>query len=79
MITADYDRLIQILINIIKNSIQFTDNGTIWIRGREGEHETVIEIEDTGVGIDSSEIENIWHRFIRLMFRELVRRLGSSV
>ncbi|THE09847.1 HAMP domain-containing histidine kinase [Bacillus timonensis] len=65
MITADYDRLIQILINIIKNSIQFTDNGTIWIRGREGEHETVIEIEDTGVGIDSSEIENIWHRFYK--------------
>ncbi|MDR4889654.1 HAMP domain-containing sensor histidine kinase [Fredinandcohnia sp. QZ13] len=65
MITADYDRLIQILINIIKNSIQFTDNGTIWIRGRAGEHETVIEIEDTGVGIDSSEIENIWHRFYK--------------
>ncbi|RFB13549.1 sensor histidine kinase [Bacillus sp. HNG] len=65
MITADYDRLIQILINIIKNSIQFTENGTIWIRGRAGEHETVIEIDDTGVGIDSSEIENIWHRFYK--------------
>src|SRR5690606_281304 len=55
MITADYDRLIQILINITKNSIQFTDNGVIWIRGKVGEHETIIEIEDTGVGIDPSE------------------------
>ncbi|MEH7385079.1 HAMP domain-containing sensor histidine kinase [Bacillus sp. JJ1521] len=64
-ITADYDRLIQILINIIKNSIQFTDNGTIWIRGKAGENETVIEIEDTGVGIDPVEIENIWHRFYK--------------
>lgn len=64
-ITADYDRLIQILINIIKNSIQFTDNGTIWIRGKEGENETIIEIEDTGVGIDPEEIENIWHRFYK--------------
>ncbi|MFS0821945.1 ATP-binding protein [Bacillus sp. 1P02SD] len=64
-ITADYDRLIQILINIIKNSIQFTDNGTIWIRGSAGEHETIIEIEDTGVGIDPAEIENIWHRFYK--------------
>lgn len=65
MITADYDRLIQILINITKNSIQFTDNGTIWIRGTVGESETIIEIEDTGVGIDSAEIENIWHRFYK--------------
>jgi len=65
MITADYDRLIQILINITKNSIQFTDNGTIWIRGKAGEHETIIEIEDTGVGIDPAEIENIWHRFYK--------------
>lgn len=64
-ITADYDRLIQILINIIKNSIQFTDNGTIWIRGKAGENETVIEIEDSGVGIDPAEIEKIWHRFYK--------------
>ncbi|MEH7236651.1 HAMP domain-containing sensor histidine kinase [Bacillus sp. JJ1562] len=64
-ITADYDRLIQILINIIKNSIQFTDNGTIWIRGKKGENETIIEIEDTGVGIDPVEIEKIWHRFYK--------------
>ncbi|MEH7383567.1 HAMP domain-containing sensor histidine kinase [Bacillus sp. JJ1533] len=73
LITADYDRLIQILINIIKNSIQFTDNGTIWIRGKKGEHETIIEIEDTGVGIDPEEIEKIWHRF----YKADVSRTGS--
>lgn len=65
MITADYDRLIQIVINITKNSIQFTENGTIWIRGIKGDRETIIEIEDTGVGIDPKEIENIWHRFYK--------------
>ncbi|MEH7225301.1 HAMP domain-containing sensor histidine kinase [Bacillus sp. JJ1566] len=64
-ITADYDRLIQILINIIKNSIQFTDNGIIWIRGKKDDHVTIIEIEDTGVGIDPAEIEKIWHRFYK--------------
>ena len=30
---ADYDRLTQILINITKNSIQFTENGDITLRG----------------------------------------------
>ena len=65
MVNADYDRLIQILVNITKNSIQFTTNGTVWLRGREDYKETVIEIEDTGIGIDEKDIENIWDRFYK--------------
>ena len=65
LINADYDRLVQILINISKNSIQFTENGTIMLRGRTGYKETIIEIEDTGIGIEPSEIEKIWHRFYK--------------
>lgn len=62
---ADYDRLVQILINITKNSIQFTENGMITLRGRMREQLTVMEIEDTGIGIDPAEIEKIWHRFYK--------------
>lgn len=62
---ADYDRLTQILINITKNSIQFTENGTIWLRGKAEKNETIIEIEDTGIGIDPAEIEKIWRRFYK--------------
>lgn len=62
---ADYDRLVQILINITKNSIQFTENGIISLRGKSGYQETVIEIEDTGIGIDPEEVENIWRRFYK--------------
>jgi signal transduction histidine kinase len=62
---ADYDRIMQILINITKNSIQFTKDGTIWLRGKTGVGETVIEIEDTGMGIPANEIEAIWRRFYK--------------
>jgi signal transduction histidine kinase len=65
MVRADYDRLVQILINITKNSIQFTEDGTIWLRGRMVGPSTVIEIEDTGIGIEPAEIEKIWHRFYK--------------
>lgn len=64
-VQADYDRLIQILINITKNSIQFTTDGKIVLRGRTSSNETIIEIEDTGVGIDPAEVEKIWHRFYK--------------
>ena len=65
MVHADYDRLVQILINITKNSIQFTENGTIWLRGRMDGTNTLIEIEDNGIGIEPDEIEKIWHRFYK--------------
>lgn len=62
---ADYDRLIQIIMNITKNSIQFTEDGTVILRGKLGLHETIIEIEDTGAGIPTDEIESIWRRFYK--------------
>src|SRR5690625_1030333 len=62
---ADYDRFIQILINIVKNSIQFTDNGFIYLRGKDGKDTTIIEIEDTGIGMNSENIEKIWQRFYK--------------
>ena len=65
LVYADYDRLMQILLNITKNSIQFTENGTITLRGKQQDQVTIIEIEDTGIGMDPSEIENIWERFYK--------------
>jgi len=53
------------LINITKNSIQFTENGTIRLKGWLADHKTIIEIEDTGIGIQTEEIEKIWHRFYK--------------
>ncbi|MDF2855474.1 MAG: histidine kinase, partial [Neobacillus sp.] len=64
-VNADYDRLVQILINITKNSIQFTTDGTIWLRGKTDGMESIIEVEDTGIGIDPNELENIWRRFYK--------------
>ncbi|WHY75548.1 HAMP domain-containing sensor histidine kinase [Neobacillus sp. WH10] len=65
VVNADYDRLVQILINITKNSIQFTTDGTIWLRGRTEQNSIIIEVEDTGIGIDAKEIEKIWRRFYK--------------
>lgn len=74
---ADYDRLIQILINITKNSIQFTQNGKIYLRGQILNNETVIEIEDTGIGIDPVEIEKIWDRFYKALLSRTTNPFGE--
>lgn len=65
MVYADYDRLIQILVNLTKNAIQFTTSGQIILRGRQGHQETIIEVEDTGGGIERDEVKHIWERFYK--------------
>lgn len=74
---ADYDRLTQILINITKNSIQFTENGKIFLRGFYHGENVIIEIEDTGIGIDPEDIEKIWSRFYKAILSRTTNPYGE--
>ncbi|HSP23496.1 MAG TPA: HAMP domain-containing sensor histidine kinase [Planococcus sp. (in: firmicutes)] len=65
VIYGDMDRLIQILTNIVKNSIQFTTNGLIFLRAYSEPGGMAIEVKDTGDGIDVQEIDLIWRRFYK--------------
>ena len=62
---VDMDRIIQVLTNIVKNSIQFTDNGEIRLSSYSEPGFTIIEVEDTGSGINVEEIDLIWRRFFK--------------
>ena len=65
VIYGDMDRLIQILMNITKNAIQFTENGTISLSTFSEDDHMVITVEDDGAGIDVKEIDMIWRRFYK--------------
>ena len=65
IIYGDMDRLIQVLTNIVKNSIQFTEKGEIRLKAYAQPEFMVLEISDTGAGIDVKEIDMIWRRFYK--------------
>lgn len=62
---ADYDRFVQIMFNIIQNAIQFTDQGTITIRGKRVEHGSQFQIQDDGIGMTQDQLANIWERYYK--------------
>lgn len=63
---ADRDRLGQTLDNLINNAIKFTpEGGGVTLRLRDRGDAVVIEVEDSGEGIDPDEIDNIFKRFYR--------------
>ena len=65
-ITADYAQVEQILINLIKNSIEALwdkKNGTIHLKAFYADDGTIIQIEDNGMGIPGEIIEDIFVPF----------------
>ena len=60
-IEADPTRLEQIFDNLLHNAIKYTPNGgTIAVRAHEAGGEAVIEVADTGVGIDADTLPMIF-------------------
>ena len=67
-IATDEGKLRQILINLLGNAVKFTKEGGIAIRAKveyddSGKYTFVAEIEDSGNGIDPSDLERIFIAF----------------
>jgi signal transduction histidine kinase len=55
----------QLFSNLIDNAIKFTDAGDINVRVRNEEGKAIVEVEDTGPGIDPSDLAFVFDRFYR--------------
>ena len=50
---------------LLKNAIQFTENGQIIIDANQTKEFVYIRIRDTGIGMTEEEIKNIWDRYYK--------------
>lgn len=66
ILSADYPKTLQLLSIVLDNAIKYSSEGQeITMRLRQAGARAVIEIQDHGIGIDKSELENIFNRFYR--------------
>jgi signal transduction histidine kinase len=80
-IRADQRKIRQVLLNLISNAIKFTPSGgavtlTVFLND-QGQH--VLCVADTGIGMDSSELEQAMCRFGQVNSRLARRHEGTGL
>jgi signal transduction histidine kinase/CheY-like chemotaxis protein len=79
VIQTDENRLRQILINLLSNAIKFTDAGRVTFRVRYLHQVAEFTVEDTGVGIDGSDLERIFQPFERARTVGALATIGTGL
>lgn len=66
-IKADYQKIQQILYNLVSNSIKFTQNdGRIEIRTKCKNDDFILEVQDNGIGIEKKYHSKIFTKFVHI-------------
>ena len=67
MAEFDHDRMLQVLANLITNSIKFSSSGgRICVRGERVGHDLRFSVSDTGVGVPDDMLDAIFERFCQV-------------
>jgi PAS domain S-box-containing protein len=94
-IRTDPRKLRQILLNLLGNAVKFTERGEVGLSARTDGGDLVIQVRDTGIGIEPAYLEKIFEPFWQVdatrtrraggtglglgVVRQLARRLGGDV
>jgi PAS domain S-box-containing protein len=94
-LVSDSRRVEQILLNLINNSIKFTEKGSVHVECKIADKTLVISIMDTGIGIRDEDLEKLFKPFSQIdtgttrshegtglglsICKRLVEKLGGTI
>ena len=79
-VSIDKDLFRIALNNLLTNAVKYNrDGGHVWLSAEEGEHEIVISVRDTGLGIAPEAQAHVFEKFYRASDGEAVARGGHGL
>ena len=67
MVSADREKIRQVMVNLLQNSIKYgRENGLTAIKIFELHDQFLIEVTDNGIGIDQKHLPRLFERFYRV-------------
>ncbi len=79
VISIDAQRLKQVFINLLSNALKFTEEGSIHIGYEIHPYELYLYVKDSGKGISTEELPNVFKRFVKLDTNIQGTGLGLSI
>lgn len=76
---GDPERLGQILLNLVGNSVKFTDKGEIRIRAMRKNERLILSVTDTGIGIPADSLQQIFQPFTQVDGSTTRRHEGTGL
>ena len=78
LVKADKEKIRQVLINLIENSIKYgTDSGRTKVSFYDMDENVLVEVSDNGIGIEESHLARLFERFYRVD-KSRSRNMGGS-
>ncbi|RMF34239.1 MAG: HAMP domain-containing protein [Chloroflexi bacterium] len=79
VVQADPQRLRQVILKLLSNAAQFTDEGSITLRAWSEDEQVFISVSDTGIGIPEADRDRIFEQFQRLDGKDLPHPRGVGL
>ena len=78
-IVTDENKIVQIVTNLIQNAIKFTDKGWVRVTLDEDSKYLIVDVSDSGVGIEPSARRHIFEKFYRMENWETRKTQGTGL
>ncbi|MDP3957002.1 MAG: HAMP domain-containing sensor histidine kinase [bacterium] len=78
-VTADPERLKQILVNLLGNAVKYTPAGKVELSAKETDDVVVVTVADTGLGISAPSLEHLFSKFYRIKTEQTAKISGSGL
>lgn len=80
MVNADKNKINQVIYNLVNNAINYTgDDNLVKINVIEEKKDYLVQIIDTGKGIDSNELDHIWDKYYKNEKNHKRSKVGSGI
>ena len=67
LVNADRERMEQVIVNLLNNAIKYSPNSKeVVIDAKDDKGKILVSISDSGIGIQSDDLQNIFTRFYRV-------------
>jgi signal transduction histidine kinase len=79
LVSADPERLTQVLINLIGNSVKYTEAGSVKVTALVKNGLVEVKIVDTGIGMSAEEQKNLFQKFYRVQNEKTGKIVGTGL